>query len=120
MNDQFAKMIRKMENEITSLKTAHERGLGAVDFYSKTNSQTVDFEGYKRFVITATVADGQIVPAMIQLHFSCKVLILVSASQSSNQTIWDYWLYAKTHGQQTLTITAISSSQLSSLTVEAV
>ena len=121
MSDQFTKMIRKMENEVTALKTAHERGLGAVDFFSKTasGSGTLGTYGVAEITITATVASGELTPAFCQPQITMSVLnySLTSFSQSGSTLAWKYHAYGTAGASVSCSVKVVSCSKLSTLTV---
>lgn len=122
MNDQFAKMIRKMENEITALKTAHERGLGMVDFYSKSASVSTAYTqwGVIGIYIRATVADGELSPAFCQPQLTvtnAKSLYLSSFSQSGSTLTWYYLAQGSESEATTASTKVVSASKLSTLTI---
>lgn len=119
MEQQFIKRLKKMRQEIESLKIAHKRGLGLIDFYRKTASWVVIDQTPAR--ITAVAKAGAPVPFFCQLSASIpKALQSFSSTRVNGRTItWEiYESYFA--GGQTLTIEAISTVELESLTVEAV
>lgn len=119
MQNSLIKRVKAMKQELTALKTAHKRGLGLIDFYRKTASWTVVEQIPVR--ITAVAKEGAPMPFFCQLSASIpKALQNFSNVTINDRTItWDiYESYLS--GDQTLTIEAISTVELDSLTVTGV
>lgn len=119
MDQQLLKRLKRMRQELTALKTAHKRGLGLIDFYRKTASWTVTDQTPAR--ITAIAKDGAVTPFFCQLSASIpKAFQSFSSTNVSGRTItWEiYGSYF--NAGQTLTIEAISTVELESLTIEGV
>lgn len=43
MSNQLTTMIRRLENELTAIKTAHLHGLGTASFYSASDTKTFNY-----------------------------------------------------------------------------
>ncbi len=114
-------MLRRMDNELTAIKTAHERGLGAVDFFSKTasGSGTFDEYGVAEFTITATVASGELTPPFCQPQITVSVMnySFVSFSMSGSKLVWKYYAYGTAGASVSVDVKIVSCSKLSALTV---
>lgn len=117
----FNKTLGRLRNELTAIKTAHERGLGAVDFFSKTasGSGTFDTYGVAELTITATVASGELTPAFCQPQITVNVLnySLTSFSQSGSKLVWKYYVYGTAGASVSCSVKVVSCSKLSALTV---
>ena len=115
------KTIGRLRNELTAIKTAHERGLGAVDFFSKTasGSGTIGTYGVAELTITATVASGELAPAFCQPQITVNVLnySLASFSQSGSNLVWKYNVFGTTGASVSCSVKVVSCSKLSALTV---
>lgn len=61
------KKIMRMERELLALKTACERGLGAMSFYRKTLNFTPTDTNYGFIEVIATLKSTAIAPAFMQL-----------------------------------------------------
>lgn len=125
MADHFDNYLRKMELELTAIKTAHERGLGVVDFYRKTASTTVTTnERLATITVVAEFSELARVPAMTQLQMRVTgdgEIASKSFSDSGGVATWVY--YARLGGgtvTATVDVVAISSGAMDSLTVTAV
>lgn len=117
----FNKTLGRLKNELTAIKTAHERGLGAVDFFSKiaSGSGTIDTYGVAELTITATVASGELTPAFCQPQITVSVLnySLTSFSQSGSKLVWKYYVYGTAGASISCSVKVVSCSKLSALTV---
>lgn len=115
------KTLGRLRNELTAVKTAHERGLGAVDFFSKTasGSGTFDTYGVAELTITATVASGELTPAFCQPQITMNVLnySLTSFSQNGLTLVWKYYAYGTAGASVSCSAKVVSCSKLSALTV---
>lgn len=118
----FNKTLGRLRNELTAIKTTHERGLGAVDFFSKTasGSGTLGAYGVAKITITATVASGELTPAFCQPQIMMNVLdySLTSFSQSGLTLVWKYYVYGTAGASLSCSVKVVSCSKLSALTVE--
>lgn len=119
MEQQFIKRLKNMRREVEALKIAHRRGLGLIDFYRKTASWVVVDQTPAR--ITAVARAGSPVPFFCQLSASIpKALQSFSSTTVNGRTItWEIYESYFAAGQ-TLTIEAISTVELESLTVGAI
>lgn len=119
MEQQFIKGLKRAKSEIESLKIAHNRGIGLIDFYRKTASWTV--EAQRAAVITAVAKEGAPVPFFCQLASNLpKALELFSSTTVNGRTI-KWQIYESYFAQgQTLTVEAISTVELESLTIQGV
>lgn len=117
----FNKTIGRLRNELTAIKTAHERGLGAVDFFSKTalGSGTFDTYGVAELTVTATVASGELTPAFCQPQITVNTLdySLRSFSQSGSKLVWKYYASGTAGASVSCSVKVVSCSKLSALTV---
>lgn len=125
MNDNFSISIRKMEREITCLKTSHDRGLGMVDFYTKSasGSITIGQWGITEFEITATVSSGELTPSLIQPQITTsgtRPVSLVSFTQSGTVNTWKYSAQGDVGATVQISARVVSSSKIATLTIGAV
>ena len=104
MNDaerEFAQMLSSMEREVLDLKTAHQRPLGALDFFSKDTSFTVNlnnsYGSYMRnFYVRVKVADPIAKPPIVQTGWNTPAnfyrVTFRNLEISSDYTTWTYHL----------------------------
>lgn len=123
MNNEFLTRLIRAENELRDLKTAHERGLGVVDFYSRTASMTVAGPYSKDITVTATAAPDEPTPPFVQLTPRIPTgtaLSFISADVSSDgrSLVSSYRLMIGEGSGYTVTFTAISASRLQALTIQ--
>lgn len=64
-------LIQGVENELTNLKTAHQRPLGALDFFKKIQSLTVILQNpygtyYKDFWVDVKIEKPEVTPPIVQ------------------------------------------------------
>ena len=128
MNNEFLTRLIRAENELRDLKTAHERGLGVVDFHSRTAAWTVGKMYSKEIQITATVAAGEPAPPFVQLTPRAPSGSALSFSTSSISADGRSFIsvYRFMTGEEegvssyTAKFTAVSASRLQSLTIQEV
>ena len=121
-NEELSLKLKAMKNELTALKTAHERGLGAFQFYTATTTYRATSGGTQLVEVTATVADGEPIPPVIELAFSTPYYCMIESSvvSSNNKSItWKiyynpYYIPAGT----TLRFKVVSISKIASLTAK--
>ncbi len=98
---EFDKMIKDMEGEILALQTAHQRPLGALNFFSKQTSFTVNLDySYgtyaKDFEVTVVVAQPTAKPPIVQTGWDTPagfyIVDILDFSVSSDYTTWTYKL----------------------------
>ena len=63
----FVRKLKAMRAEVSALKIAHERGLGVIDFYSKTITIPASTND---ILVIAEAKDGQITPFFAQISLS--------------------------------------------------
>lgn len=88
--------IKEMEDEVKNLKTAHQRPLGALDFFKKSKTFRIELDqySYATFYITVRIAPPNTKPPIVQTGWSVPqdffVTELNSFSISNDYEIWTY------------------------------
>lgn len=124
--DQF---IANIENELTALKTAHERPLGALDFFHGYNSFSVDLtSSYGVYAATINVvvkiAVPSVTPPIVQTGWDTPSgfyqVNFLEFTTSANYSTWIYKLQLIAPGtvitSATMKIGVISSQPIESIT----
>lgn len=131
MNDgerEFDSMIKSMESEVLNLKTAHERPLGALDFFSLTETIEVelDYSGGsygKDFWIDVTIQASNIKPPICQVGWDNPPnfipMDLLEYNISSDYSVFSYRLTADspTEDSAVFKVTAVSSMPIQSISL---
>ena len=95
MNEQELDLkLKAMQNELTALKTSHERGLGAFKFYTaQTTFRTVADSTYL-VELTVTIADGEPIPPFVELGWDMPYYCQIQSSRlSSNNRVLTWKIY---------------------------
>lgn len=99
---EFATMLNEMENEVLALKTAHQRPLGALDFFKDSIQFTVNLNSqygtyYREFEVVVKIAEPTAKPPILQPAIDTPagffVVWLDDVSASLNYDTWTYRMY---------------------------
>jgi len=115
MNDQerqFDNLIKKMEREVRDLKTAHQRPLGALDFYLDTLSFDVNIQSGAygvSFYVDVQLKEPTAKPPIAQIGYNIPNgfydVSVMSRSVDAKYTTWTYRLMLSNNGSaQTVNI----------------
>lgn len=109
-----------MKSELTALKTAHDRGLGVFDFYTKTVTYTALAWPDNYINVIVTVYDGEQTPPFVQIGctdpYYCQ---LQSVAISNNNRTLTYKFFANDYyvpAGRVMTFRAVSISRIQSIT----
>ena len=127
MNDaerEYTQLIKSIEDEVLNLKTAHQRPLGVLNFFRKTQDITVtsDQYGYVDFNIVVKIATPTVTPPIVQTGWNIPngfyVVDIYQMSINSNYDTWTYRLALQQASQftTTLNVSVISSQPIESIT----
>lgn len=118
---EFDALIKGMEREVLDLKTAHQRPLGALNFFSKQENLPITLEYdygmyYREFDVVVTIAEPTAKPPIVQTGWDTPTHImlvdLVNYSVSANYTVWTYHLEILTENISSTTLkVGVKSSQ---------
>lgn len=120
-------MITSMEREITALKTSHQRPLGSLDFFTKTEDLNITLDSQygtytKTFWVDVAIQTPEVTPPIVQIGWDIPTgfnfVDLFEYNINANYNVWSYklWLQSATIGSTTLKVTATSSLPISSIT----
>lgn len=124
---EFDKYLREMENEVVNLKTAHQRPLGALDFFKKS----VDFNlnlpyqygSYSATInvivkITTPTAKPPIVQTGWNIPPNFFSVDFMDFSVSNDYETWTYQLYLSNQSVSSVNfkVSSISSQPIESIT----
>lgn len=100
LNNQFDDMIKFVDRELTDLKTAHLRPLGALDFFHLAQTVSVSLQQiggvsyYKEFWVDVTIERPDALPPVVQIGWNIPDgfgwMDLYDFSVSSDYTRWSY------------------------------
>lgn len=100
LNNQFDDMIKFVDRELTDLKTAHLRPLGALDFFHLAQTVSVSLQQiggvsyYKDFWVDVTIKQPDALPPIVQIGWNIPDgfgwMDLYDFSVSSDYTRWSY------------------------------
>lgn len=102
-NSQFDEMVKFVDNELTNLKTAHLRPLGALDFFHLAKTVTVQLVDqynigyyYKDFWIDVTIRQPDTIPPIVQTGWNIpngfNRMDLYEYAVSGSYNVWSYRL----------------------------
>lgn len=112
---EFDSLLTDMEREILALKTAHQRPLGVLNFFRKTETFMVNLENDYGSWYSATVnikirTDPSNRPPIFQIGYDIpsgvRQIIRNKAQYSNNYSEWEYELYISARGISTMPFTA--------------
>jgi len=120
--------IRGVEIEITNLKTAHRRPLGALDFFKKVQSLHVSLDSSygtytKTFWVDVKIKTPEVTPPILQsgwdLPSGFTYMDLLNYSVSSDYATFSYqlWLQSPSISSATFNFSALSSQPIVSIGV---
>ena len=98
---EFDTMLKSMEREVLDLKTAHQRPLGALNFFSKQDTFTITLNYiygtyYREFYIIVKVTKPIAHPPIVQTGWDTPpnffLVELLEYSISADYTTWTYKL----------------------------
>lgn len=103
MNNQFDEMMKFVDTELTNLKTAHYRPLGALDFFHLSRTVTVSLSDpynigyyYATFWLDVTIKQPDIVPPIVQTGWNIpsgfQRMDLYEYTVSNDYSVWSYKL----------------------------
>ena len=119
-------MITSMERELTALKTSHQRPLGSLDFFTKTEDLNITLDSQygtytKTFWVDVTIQTPEVTPPIVQIGWDIPTgfnyVDLFEYSINANYNVWSYklWLQSPTISSTTLKVTATSSLPINSI-----
>lgn len=130
MNNQFDDMMKFVDTELTNLKTAHYRPLGALDFFHLSRSVTVSLSDpydigsyYADFWIDVTIQQPDIVPPIVQTGWDIPSgfarMDLYQYAVSNDYSVWSYKLSlaSTTIQSASFLVSAVSSVPILSIGV---
>lgn len=123
---EYAKMLKEMENEVLALKTAHQRPLGTLNFFQKSQNFTLNIGAGDYgifFYITVKIAEPSVKPPITQVGWEIPNgfydVSIIDMTVNANYDTWTYRLflnsdeYAKTVNFK---VGVISSQPITSIT----
>ena len=97
---EYAQILKEMENEILALKTAHQRPLGTLNFFQKSETFSLNIEAGSYgiyFTIEVEVAKPTAKPPITQVGWEIPSgfydVTIVDMSVSGDYDIWTYELF---------------------------
>lgn len=125
----FEQLLRQMEAEILALKTAHQRPLGALNFFQDSETFTVPLsESYGTYLadikVTVTIDTPTVVPPIVQPGWDIPngfyTVWFSGVTVSADYKTWIYnlTLTSVSAGTATMRAGAISSQPIQSITWE--
>lgn len=103
MNDgeyEYATMLKEMENEVLALKTAHQRPLGTLNFFQKSQTFTLNISAGDYgidFTITVKIAEPTAKPPITQVGWEIPSgfydVTIVNMSVNGDYDTWTYELF---------------------------
>lgn len=118
----LADRLRRTQRELLALKTACQKGLGAISFYRKTASVYVAGREPAYIKIIAMVADGETTPTFMQLSANqanaLQFPLRVSVDNTGRVYTWVILNALNTGVGKNLDLECISGARISSLNVE--
>lgn len=124
---EFDQMLKGMEAEILALKTAHQRPLGALDFFKKNLefNITLNLElgsYYRKFKVIVKIAEPTAKPPILQPSYDTPsgfpLLFIDGSNVNSSYTEYEYdfYLVSATESSATIKFGALSSQPIESIT----
>lgn len=126
---EIAKMIKNMENEILALQTAHQRPLGALNFFKKSVNIPVNLQYsygiyYADITIIVKVKTPSVKPPIVQTGWDVpagfNTVWFTEASTNDDYSEWNYQMALNSNNitSTTFKVGAISSQPIESITWE--
>lgn len=131
MNDaehEYDRLVKSMEDEVLALKTAHQRPLGALNFFKKTLdfdvALTENFGVYvATFNVVVQIAKPSVKPPIVQTGWDTPAgfyyVTYLDFSTDSDYATWTYKLRLLTNDtipSATMKVGALSSQPIESIT----
>lgn len=125
---EYDQLIKNMENEVLALKTAHQRPLGALNFFKKSLDFNVNLtESYGIYVATfnvvVNIAAPEVRPPIVQSGWDTPAgffyIEYLDFSNNSNYSTWSYKFRVLTQdatSSATIKFGAVSSQPINSIT----
>ena len=124
---EYARMLKKMENEILALKTAHQRPLGALNFFKDTLNFNINLSySFGIYVaninVVVTIAEPSVVPPIVQTGWDIPPgfysVNFQDLNISGDYSTWTYQLQfiSSTTSSATVKIGTLSSQPIESIT----
>ena len=125
---EYNQLLSSMESEVLALKTAHERPLGALNFFTKRENFNVNLtEQYGVYVatilITVSIATPAVKPPIVQTGWDTPAGFLnvdfIEFNVSSDYSTWSYKLRLLTTNalaSATMKVSTLSSQPINSIT----
>lgn len=126
MNDaerEYTQLIKSIEDEVLNLKTAHQRPLGVLNFFRKTQDITVtsDAYGYAEFNVVVKIATPTVVPPIVQTGWNIPSgFYVVDTSKVTINYNYDTWTYRLVLTQPSAFTTTLNVSVISSQPIESI
>ena len=125
-DQEYDKLIKFIDNEITNLKTAHERPLGALDFFHYSKTVTVNLQNtygyyYLDFWLDVTIKTPDATPPIVQTGWNVPSgfvrMDLYEYAINADYTKWSYRLVLDSSSQSTATfkVSVVSSLPIVSI-----
>lgn len=121
---EFNEMLAWMESEILALKTAHQRPLGALDFFEQTTTLdlVLNDTGYgsytKTFWLDVTIQMPDVKPPIVQVGWDLPAgFSYVDFYESTTTDDYDVWSYKLSLTSPTIVNVPFKVSALSSLPI---
>lgn len=114
--------LQRAKRELLALKTACDKGLGAISFYRTTKSVYVAGREPAYIKITVTVADGETMPTFMQLSANqanaLQFPMKVAVDNAGRVYTWVILNALYTGAGRNLDLECISGAKIASLNVE--
>lgn len=128
MNNRFDELIKFVDRELTNLKTAHTRPLGALDFFRLSKTIDVNLSNqygyyYTDFWLDVTIKQPDVVPPIVQTGWDIPAgfsrMDLYQYSVSNNYSVWSYRLSLQSSSLSTASflVSAVASVPIVSIGV---
>lgn len=128
-NNKFDEMMKFIENELTNLKTAHLRPLGALDFFHLSRTLTVSLSDpynigyyYTDFWLDVKIKQPDTVPPIVQAGWNIPNgfgrMDLYEYAVSSDYSTWSYRLTLDSSSLNSASFLASAVSSVPILSIE--
>lgn len=120
---EFASKIAWMRAELRDLKTAHERGLGLIDFFKASTTLTASSSPVALYKLTVTIADSyvDVFPPLLQIAFdplSEYGLTYISEAFDQDTLTFTMVFGGMWNPGDSVNVSVISSAKIATVTVE--
>lgn len=124
---EYDRYLKDMEREVLDLKTAHQRPLGALNFFSKQTSFTVNLQYsygsyYREFYVVVKITKPTAKPPIVQTGWNTPanffMVDFIDFSVSGDYETWTYKfdLLSNTYSSALMKIGVKSSQPIESIT----